>query len=144
MVETLDGFQDEVILHRASHLQLLGVMPIAVDGPHADRPHQQHADNRHQRQHRAQVAHHRQRDGADDPVGAQAVIQFDLLAGGHLPTGETAEDLAGGAFAEEIERVFQQARKPAAPCNNTKFLMKRSVRVRAISANAVEATNANR
>ena len=78
MVETPGWFQDEVILHRASHLQLLGVMPIAVDGPHADRPHQQHADNRHQRQHRAQVAHHRQRDGADDPVGAQAVIQFDL------------------------------------------------------------------
>lgn len=68
------------INHFARHfyLQLLGVIAVTIDGPNTDKPHQHNADSRHHRQQWAHIAHHRQRDGTDYPVGTQAVIQLDF------------------------------------------------------------------
>ena len=95
------------------YLNLLGVIAVAENRPDADQPHQRDADGGNAGQQRADIAHHRQRNHADDPVHTQAVIQLDFLRRRHLPVGETAVDFTGAAFLKERERVVQQPGKTA-------------------------------
>ncbi|MNH10531.1 hypothetical protein D3C79_700130 [compost metagenome] len=109
--EPLNTLQDKVALLGGLDLQLLGVKTVTIDSPDADQPHQSDPHTRHHGQQRAHVAHHRQCDSADDPVGTQAVIQLDFSPRRHLPVGKTAEDFARCAFIKEVQRITEQARE---------------------------------
>ena len=116
----LQRLHKKVVEGRTFQLQLLGVPAIAKHRPDADKPHDGDAHRRNRRQHGGNPEHDGKRDGADHPVGAQAVVQFDFLQQPYLPGGEAAVNLPRRALFKKTQRVAEQAGKPDAAVDQHK------------------------
>ena len=116
----LNGLHKKIVQGGAFQLQLLGEPAIADHRPDANDPHHRDTDGRDRRQYGCNPEHDSQRDRADHPVGAQAVVQFNFLQQANLPGRKAAEDLPRRPFFEKTQRVTEQTGKSHAAVDQHK------------------------